>query len=435
MKKILILTYTLLFCSFMQAQQIELISKEEVLTQVKENNLHLKILEQEVIMAKADYNQTNAIFLPNLKASHTAITTTNPLMAFGSKLNQEIITQTDFDPNGLNNPSRIENYATKFEIQQPLLNLDGIFKRQAARSIVTATQFKLNRAEDYIELEIEKAYMQLQLAYKTLDVLEITRRTVQENLRFSQDRFDQGYLQKPDLLMVEVRLIEVENQLQYAKSEIENASNYMSVLMAAPVTVTLKPTDSLVPLPINLALDLKLSENRADLQAMQIATKAFQQNYRADKMTFLPRLNAFGSYELYDDNIFQGAANGYVLGAELSWTILEGSKRFGKLQKSKADLEKSKFEYEKYKSESELEINKAKRMYLDAENNLRLTKLALEQAEESLRIRSNRFKEGLERTSDLLLSETQYAQKQLDYYNAIYQQNYTNLYVVFLTKN
>ncbi len=37
---------------------------------------------------------------------HTGISTTNPLMAFGSKLNQEILTQADFNPDLLNNPEQ-----------------------------------------------------------------------------------------------------------------------------------------------------------------------------------------------------------------------------------------------------------------------------------------------------------------------------------------
>ena len=73
-------------------------------------------------------------------------------------------------------------------------------------------------------------------------------------------------------------------------------------------------------------------------------------------------------------------------------------------------------------------------MLIDAENKLNLSKLALDQSEESLRIRTDRFKEGLEKTSDLLMAETQYAQKQLEYYQTIFEYNYALAYVNFLTK-
>ena len=65
---------------------------------------------------------------------------------------------------------------------------------------------------------------------------------------------------------------------------------------------------------------------------------------------------------------------------------------------------------------------------------MNLTQLALQQSEESLRIRTNRYKEGLERTSDLLMAETQYVQKQLEYYQTIFEYNYAHAYLQFLTK-
>ena len=45
---------------------------------------------------------------------------------------------------------------------------------------------------------------------------------------------------------------------------------------------------------------------------------------------------------------------------------------------------------------------------------MNLTNLAVEQSKEALRIRTNRFEQGLEKTSDLLISETKYLQKQLE---------------------
>ena len=48
--------------------------------------------------------------------------------------------------------------------------------------------------------------------------------------------------------------------------------------------------------------------------------------------------------------------------------------------------------------------------------------------------RTQIYKEGLEKTSDLLMAETQYAQKQLEYYQTIYEYNYAKAYLQFLTK-
>lgn len=416
------------------AQQTVPISKAEVLEKVSQQNNKLKIGEQEVFSAKGDFNQTNAIFLPNISASHTAITTNSPLMAFGFKLNQATVNQSDFDPANLNNPSKTNMFTTTFEMQQPLINIDGIFQRKAAKSKWEAIQMQLTRTSDYLSLETEKAYMQLQLAYKSVEVLETALKAAKENLNMANNSFKQGYLQQSDVLTVEIRVAEVENQLQYAKSNVVNVSEYLGFLMDEEVSSVYRPTDSLT-VSLRLISNKNLSYGRADIQAMQFATDAYKQSYKADKMSFLPRLNAFGSYDLYDDKLFGADSNGYLVGVSLSWDIFQGSKRIGKTQKSRADYTKATLELEDYKSESQLELNKAKRMYQDAKNNLNLTKLALQQSEEALRIRTNRFKEGLEKTTELLMAETLFSQKQLEYFNTVFQHNYALAYLDFLTTN
>nr|WP_323789567.1 TolC family protein [Psychroserpens sp.] len=424
----------LLFTVMVKAQELIPITKSEVLTKVLANNTSIKISQEEFNQAKGDFRQTNAVFLPNITASHSGIATTNPLMAFGSKLNQEILTQNDFNPVLLNNPSQIENFATKLEIQQPLINLDGVYQRKAAKSKMEAMSLKSERIQDFLRLEVDKAYMQLQLAYKAVDVLEKALEAANANKKLADNSFNQGIIQRADVLNVEVRGTEVQNQLQMAMSNVYNASNYLAFLMNDETDVVYSPTEELVISTFTL-VDMTLSENRSDIKAMELASNAYEAMSKADKMAFLPRLNAFGSYEMYDDQIFQGDANGYLFGAQLSWDIFKGSKRIGKAQKSNAEFQKSKLEYHNYVSKSNLELQKAKRDLLDAESKLKLTTLALQQSEEALRIRTNRFKEGLEKTSDLLLAESQYAQKQLEYYQTIFELNYIQAYLQFLTKD
>ena len=102
-------------------------------------------------------------------------------------------------------------FTTTFEVQQPLINIDGIFQRKAAKAKWEATRLQLERTGEYLSLETEKAYMQLQLAYKSVDVLETALNAAQENLHLADNSFKQGYLQQSDVLTVQVRVAEVEN--------------------------------------------------------------------------------------------------------------------------------------------------------------------------------------------------------------------------------
>ncbi|WP_437399159.1 TolC family protein [Flagellimonas lutimaris] len=415
------------------AQDHVKISLEDVLMRVQESNASIKVSEQEAKMAKYDYRFSNSIFLPQIAVSHTGMATTNPLMAFGSKLNQEILTQADFNPALLNNPDQIENYATKVSVEQPLINLDGFYQRKAAKTTMEAKELQAMRTRDYLDFEAQKAYGQLQLAHRAVAVLQKAYDAANANLNMAQNSYDQGLLQKADLLEVKVRVTEVSDQLKTAKSNVQNASDYLSFLMNEQGNVVYEPSKDLVPENLGEAVESSL-ENRADVKAMDLVSEAYKANMRADNMTFLPRLNAFASYEMYDDQIFQADAKGYIIGASLSWDVFKGSQRFAKAGKSKTSYEKAKQEYEQYVAKSTMELQRTKRMVEDAKSRLETSKLAMEQSEESLRIRTNRFKEGLEKTTDLLGAEATYAEKQLAYYQTIFEYNQAQSLLTFLTK-
>jgi len=411
------------------------ISKGELSQKLSEKNLQIKIAEKTYQSAKADYNQSNALFLPNINVSHTGISTTNPLMAFGSKLNQEILTMADFNPALLNDPAKTQNFATKFEIQQPLINIDGLFERKAAKSKMEAYQLQTERTKEYLELEVSKAYMQLQLAYRAVKVLEKANVTGKANLKLVDNYFKQGMLQKTDLLNVQVRVNEIANQLQYAKSNVQNASDYLAFLLNEDSNGKIyKPSEELDNAIVIEEINTSLSDNRKDIQAMSKSSEAYAKMLQSSKMAFLPRLNAFGSYELYDQNFLGTAAKGYLVGAQLSWNVFDGYKSIGKFQKAKAESQKAEVEKDQYKKQSQLELNKTNRQLKDAENKVNLSKLALEQSQEAYRIRQNRFTQGLEKTTDLLQSETQMIQKEMEHLQSVFEYNFTKQYLQFLTK-
>lgn len=432
--KYIILTTSLLGIN-LYAQDTIRLSKTELHSKVLEKNLQIKIAEKSFQSAKADYNQSRSLFLPNITASHTGIVTTNPLMAFGSKLNQEILTPADFNPALLNDPEKIQNFATKIEIQQPLINIDGLYGRQAAKAKMEAYQLQTERTKEYLELEINKAYMQLQLAYKAVSVLQKAESTAKANLKLVENYFKNGMLQKTDLLNVQVRVNEITNQLQYAKSNVQNASDYLAFLLDEESNGKIyKPAEQLeTSIEINSS-NFSISENRKDIQAMQKSSDAYHKMFQSSKFCFLPRLNAFGSYEMYDKNMVGMKANGYLMGAQLSWNVFDGYKTIGKAEKAKADFQKAEVETEQYKKQSQLELNKSARQLKDVENKVNLSKLAFEQSQEAFRIRENRFKQGLEKTTDLLMAETQMAQKELEHLQAIFEYNFTKSYLQFLTK-
>ena len=149
---------------------------------------------------------TNTLFLPGLSVSHTGTYTDDPLAVFGYKLKQERVNQSDFDPATLNHPDGFKNYNTRIEIQQPLLNMDGIYARKAVKNQYEAQSFQAKYTEQNIGYEVKKAYYQLELAATSVEVLEQSVKAAEEALKLTRQNELQGLAKKADVLEASVRL-------------------------------------------------------------------------------------------------------------------------------------------------------------------------------------------------------------------------------------
>ena len=433
MQKVWVLILTIATFQTVFSQDTIRISKTELEQKILDNNLQVKMAQKEAELADAELLGTRAMYLPNINASYTISNTNNPLYAFGSKLNQERITMMDFNPDNLNSPKSISTFATKLEIQQPIINMDAVYQKKAGQVKSEVLKIKTERTKEYVQFELKKAYMTLQMAYKMVETLENARTTTLANKKVIDNYYKNGIIQKSEVLYMDVRLKEIENQIQFAKSNVKNASDYLYFLLDENYqNKVLKPTESLEYQENMVENNPTLNINRKDLQAYQKSLEAYDLMIKSSKAKFLPKLNAFGSFEMYDNKIAQFDANGYLAGIQLSWNVFDGLKAKGEQEKYKAELSKAETEIQQYQKQSELELNKTSRQVQDAENKVNLTKLAWEQSKEAYRIRKNRYDQGLEKSADLLTSETQMSQKELEHIQAIFEYNTAVEYYKFL---
>jgi len=433
MQKVWVLILSIITFQTIFSQDTITISKTELEQKILDNNLQVKMAQKEAELADAELLGTRAMYLPNINASYTFSNTNNPLYAFGSKLNQERITMMDFNPDNLNSPKSISNFATKLEIQQPIINMDAVYQKKAGQVKSEVLKIKTERTREYVQFELKKAYMTLQVAYKMVETLENAKTTTLANKRVIDNYYKNGIIQKSEVLCMDVRLKEIDNQIQYAKSNVKNASDYLYFLLDENYqNKVLKPTESLEYQENMVENNPTLNINRKDLQAYQKSLEAYGLMIKSSKAKFLPKLNAFGSFEMYDNKIAQFDANGYLAGIQLSWNVFDGLKAKSEQEKYKAERSKAETEIQQYQKQSELELSKTSRQVQDAGNKVNLTKLAWEQSKEAYRIRKNRYDQGLEKSADLLTSETQMSQKELEHIQAIFDYNTALEYYKFL---
>lgn len=429
-------TFVVLFLSVVfiaQAQDTIRISWEELSEKSLDANLQLQLAQKETELAEAELLASRALYLPNITASYSVMNTNSPLNAFGFKLNQSRITMEDFNPDFLNSPDNITDFMAKIEIQQPIINMDGVYQKKAGTVKSEVLKIKQQRTKEYLQFELNKSFMMLQLAYKMLGTLEDAKKTTLANKRVIDNYYNNGLIQKSEVLYMDVRVNEIESQIQFAKSNIHNASDYLFMLLNEDSTDKVyKPTQELSYQNKIVDANVSLNPNRKDLQAYEKSLEAYDWMIKSSKSKFLPRLNAFGSFELHDNKITEFDGTGYLVGLQLSWNFFDGFKSKSEQATYKADFNRAQAEIKQYSQQSELDLKKAYRQVLDSDNKVILTEKAWRQSEEAYRIRKNRYDQGLEKSADLLTAETVMAQKELEYHQAIFEYNTAVEYYQFL---
>ncbi|HWB25666.1 MAG TPA: TolC family protein [Chitinophagaceae bacterium] len=403
---------------------------EAINAAVKENKNLMQAQMDEKVAASA-YKQTDAIFLPQVNFSYAAYTSNNPLNAFGFKLQQKDVQQQDFNPAILNNPGATPDFATGLMVQQPIINMDMLYMRKSAAKQTEVYQLKTQRTREYITLMVQQAYLQLQLAYNAKKVFKQALLTAQATYKFTSDRYQQGLLQKYDVLNVSVQIKSIETSIEETNSNIGTASDYLSALMNKPQG-TVYTAEDIAVIEDRTQADT-LPAARADFKATEAALQSYNLMIKSSRMGYLPKLNAFANYQLHDKSMFGFGANAYMAGIQLSWDIFKGFQNKNKINTQVLQRDKLALQLDEQKDEATTELNKTRRQVNDAAYKMQQQQEAIDQASEALRILQNRYNQGLVNTTDVLMAQTQLSQQQLGYAQAVFARNTALVYLQYLT--
>lgn len=395
---------------------------EEALQLASENNREVLKALAEVDAAKANNQQANAAFLPAVELSSGYMASNDPLNAFGFKLQQQNVSMADFDPAVINDPGTINNFHTQVMVEQPLINIDAWMGKGAAGQQVKAMQQKTEYTKEYVSFLVKQTYYGLQLAKSRVQVMDKARGTTASYLKMAEDNLKQGYLKEADVMTIRVRRYEQDAMVLAAENQVKTIGETLNFLMGRDVHLPIAISDSITQVAFSFNTATSIF-NRSDVLAMQHGLEAHKKMSKSDLMKFVPRINAFGAYNLYDSDFGGFGADSYMVGVKLQWRIFNGGRNIGKYNLSKANYSKAQISYNDYVENGNMELLQATRSIAVAESQLATYNMAADEAIESLRIRTNRFNEGLERTSDLLMAETKAEESILKKLNAIYTYN------------
>lgn len=366
--------------------------------------------------------QARSGLLPQVYFTQGYQRTTNPMWAMGTKLNQGVMTASDFAPDALNNPDPIDNFNSRFWFLWPLLDGTAIYGWKQAGLGKTAASEALTRDRQETIARTVEAYADLLTARHQVTVIDQTIDTAKAHLKMIEKRFENGMVVKSDVLRARVHLSELEQNRASARSAEALARASLNTVMGAatdqPLDLTTRLSRDQAPpaaLPELIAEALKY---RPDLKQAEIEVQIAASELKKARSGHWPSLHLNGGYE-YNSEDFDDTHDNYSIGADLTLNLFSGGRVTGQSREAASRLAEARFRKQALLQQVRLETEKAYYDLLSADLRISTSELAVQNADEALRIVTNRYDTGLLNLVSLLDAELALYRCNTSHYTAL----------------
>lgn len=388
------------------------------------NNPMLQAAGFRVASAEEKTTQAGSGALPQVHLNGGYSRTTNPMWAFGTKLNQESITQPDFDPARLNHPDDIGNYNSSLSVVWPVYDQGRTwYGLQQARLNRDAAGLYAERARQEVISGTISAYIGAVLARENEIVIRQVTDTARSHLNLIQSRYDGGFVAKSDLLRAQVHIADLEQQLAEAKSGADIAKCRLTVAMGLEGDLDLTLTSPLeIGEPIQGDPDVWINRalaDRPDLKSLSLQKDMAKKEVDKAKAARLPSVNLTGNYEINSEEL-DDHGNSYTVGAALSLPLYTGGRVSAAIREAESNLKQADAMLRSLNQQVCGETRQAFFNARSAWERIPVSKAAVGQAEESLRIVKNRYDSGLFTITDLLDAEAAVRQSRMNHLKSLH---------------
>ncbi len=410
-------------CTALAAENPQLSISQAVETALV-HNPGLEAAQKRIRAAEEKITQADAGLMPQAYLSQRYSHTTNPMWAFGTKLNQEQITAADFDPSRLNHPDAIDNFATSVSVSWPVYDSGRTwYGSQQARLSHEAVNFMTDRVRQQVIARTVTAYAGVLLSHENRSVVEQSLETARTHFRMVESRFKGGFVVKSDLLRAQVHIADLEQQLLQARSQTDIARCMLNVAMGVDGNMHYELTSPLEKgKGIGDTLDVWIARalsTRPDLTHLKLQGNIAEKELAKARSAHYPSVSLEGNYELNSEKGDDFADN-YNIGALVSLNLYSGGRISAGIREAQASLE----EVQAMIRATEQQVcGETRQAFFNAQSaweRIKVAQAATGQAEESLRIVQNRYNSGLFTITDLLDAETALQQARTNHLRAVH---------------
>lgn len=293
------------------------------------------------------------------------------------------------------------------------------FRRTAAevRAALDRTRAggsQLTRRRQEIAFEAGRLFLAALSAQDLLQAAEATRRSLETLAAATGRLVEQGRAARIDALKVRVQLAEVESRIASLRGERRSLRAALAAVIGADGDLPpLAYSDPGMAPAAEEAGQPALTE-RPDLRAMASLVEAAAEEAQAARLAYLPRIDLTASYTQYgalDPRTAQPSGPGgrweddVQAGVQLSWTLLDGGLRRGRLQQALAQRRAAEAALARQRLAARREVEQALADLESARASAAANAEAVAEAVEALRVETLKYEAGRGIVNDVLDAE------------------------------
>ena len=268
----------------------------------------------------------------------------------------------------------------------------------------------LDLSKQSLSYEVKKAYLKFLKIAQIKKVLIDAKRLVTENLKTAESLYkyhqvtqDYVYSAKAEVKSVEKELVQLHKQQQVAEAYFNNLLNQP---LFTPIQLVKMDFQKVAINSLKAAIK-EATQNRLELNKIDLVQSMSNQQLQTQKATYLPTLNLVGQYGIQGTNYAFNNQADYAIGSlVLSWTIFEGDKKH-KIEQSKINQEIIQQQKIQLQQQIELEVLAAFYEVETAEKNKQLVQAQNESVAKAYQLVAKKFKQGQANLIEITNARTQ----------------------------
>ena len=284
---------------------------------------------------------------------------------------------------------------------------------QAAQhnEISSVLNIKMQVSEAYVAvLRMEGA---LQVAQSHVDRLNAHNQDV-KNL------YDQGVVAKNDLLAANVELANAQQLVVQATNQLDIARAHYNQLLDRNLAdeVHLSPQFPETPQGTLTELSHSALTQRPELIVLAQQIEALEQHAQSVKAGTLPQVSVNGGYQ-YQENRYQVFQGLWMVNVGMQWKLFDGSTRHSSdaISRQAVSLKEQR---DDLSSMISLQVRQAWLEIQEAQKRIEVTQQAIAQADENMKVTTDRYQQGLSTNTEVLKAEDLRTKTHDNFNNASY---------------